>query len=190
VIADTQDNPGGGGHGDTTGLLAELIAQKATGVAFAPMHDPASAMACHEAGEGASLRLSLGGVSVPPPLELTVKVLKLSDGGFTNTGPMTRGVRSELGPSALIEVAPGIEVVVVSRKMQAYDQAMFRHLGVDPTTKKILALKSSVHFRADFQPIASEVIIAAAPGPVVADPGVLPWKNLRPNLRTRPKANA
>jgi microcystin degradation protein MlrC len=72
--------------------------------------------------------------------------------------------------------------------MQAYDQALFRHLGVEPAQQKILALKSSVHFRADFQPIAEKVIVVAAPGPVVADPATLPFRNLRPGLRTRVSA--
>jgi microcystin degradation protein MlrC len=190
VIADTQDNPGGGGHGDTTGLLAELIRQEATGVALGLINDADAAAACHEAGEGATLALALGGRSLPPPLAVSAKVLRLSDGVYVNAGPMTRGMRSELGPSALIEVAPGIEVVVTSRKTQVYDRMLFRHLGVEPESRRILALKSSVHFRADFQPIARKVLVAAAPGPVVADPATLPFRNLRPGLRLRPKANA
>ena len=48
--------------------------------------------------------------------------------------------------------APGVEVVVATRRLQAADQAIFRHLGVEPATRRILALKSSVHFRADFEP--------------------------------------
>jgi microcystin degradation protein MlrC len=190
VLADTQDNPGGGGHGDTTGLLAELIRQGATGVAFGLINDAEAAAACHAAGEGATLALALGGRSLPPPLAVTAKVLRLSDGSYVNAGPMTRGMRSELGPTALIEVAPGIEVVVTSRKTQAYDRMLFRHLGVEPEARRILALKSSVHFRADFQPIARAVLVAAAPGPVVADPATLPFTKLRPGLRRRPKANA
>ena len=55
--------------------------------------------------------------------------------------------------------------------------------------RAILALKASVHFRADFQPIASEVLVVAAPGPVVADPATLPFRNLRPGLRLRPGDN-
>ena len=73
--------------------------------------------------------------------------------------------------------------------MQALDQSLFTHIGVEPSAQKILALKSSVHFRADFQPIAEQVIVVAAPGPVVADPAVLPFTNLRPGLRLRPGAN-
>jgi microcystin degradation protein MlrC len=73
--------------------------------------------------------------------------------------------------------------------MQAHDQAVFRHIGVEPAAQRILVLKSSVHFRADFGPIASHVLVAAAPGPVVADPAVLPFTRLRAGLRLRPGDN-
>lgn len=188
VLADTQDNPGGGGHGDTTGLLAELLRQGAEGAALALINDAESAAACHAAGEGSEVALSLGGRSDGAPLPVRARVVRLSDGRFTCTGPMAGGNPADLGPSALIAVG-GVQVVVTSRKMQAYDQAIFRHLGVEPAACRILALKSSVHFRADFQPIASHVILVAAPGPVVADPATLPFRHLRPGLRRRPGAN-
>jgi microcystin degradation protein MlrC len=41
-----------------------------------------------------------------------------------------------------------------------------------------------VHFRADFGPLASEILIVLAPGPSPADPGQLPFRNLRPGVRT------
>jgi microcystin degradation protein MlrC len=189
ILADTQDNPGGGGHGDTTGLLAELIRQGAEGAVLAPMNDAEAAAACHAAGEGATVTLELGGRSDGAPLAVTALVERLSDGRFTLTGPMGKGNPADLGPSALIRVAPGVRVIVVSRKMQAHDQAIFRFLGVEPAEQRIVAVKSSVHFRADFQPIAREVIVVAAPGPVVADPAVLPFTNLRPGLRLRPGDN-
>jgi len=189
VIADTQDNPGGGGHGDTTGLLAELIRQNAEGALVALINDDASASACHAAGEGAELALDLGGKSDGVPLSVRARVLKLTDGAFVGTGPMAKGNPAELGPSALIQVAPGVRVIVVSRKMQALDQALIRHVGIEPSACKILVLKSSVHFRADFQPIAETVIVAASPGPVVADPALLPFRNLRPGIRLRPMDN-
>jgi microcystin degradation protein MlrC len=189
VLADTQDNPGGGGHGDTTGLLAELIRQGAQGAVLAPINDAESAAACHAAGEGAQIALSLGGKSDGAPLAVTARVLRLADGHFICTGPMAKGNVADLGPCALISPAPGLRVIVTSRKMQAYDQALFRHLGVEPAAQRILALKSSVHFRADFQPIAEAVLVVAAPGPVVADPATLPFRHLRPGLRLRPGAN-
>ena len=81
------------------------------------------------------------------------RVLKLTDGRFTLTGPMGAGNPGNLGPCALIDIE-GVRVMVVSHKMQALDQAILRHVGVEPSECPILALKSSVHFRADFAPIA------------------------------------
>ena len=190
VIADGQDNPGGGGHGDTTGLLAELIRQGAAGAVLGMINDAESAAACHAAGVGGTLALSLGGKSDGVPIAVTATVERLSDGNFTGTGPMAKGNPIALGPSALIEVAPGIRVIVVTSKMQALDQALFTHIGVVPADCKILVLKSVVHFRADFQPIAEAVILATAPGPVPVDPATLPFRHLRPGLRLRPMANS
>ncbi|MGA3400280.1 MAG: M81 family metallopeptidase [Acetobacteraceae bacterium] len=186
VVADTQDNPGGGGHGDTTELLAELVRQRAKRALFCLINDAESAAACHAAGEGASVSLSLGGRSDGLPFACTARVQRLTDGQFTLTGPMGAGNPGNLGPTALIDV-DGVHVVLVSRKMQALDQAIIRHLGVEPATYAILALKSSVHFRADFAPIAERVIVAIAPGPVVADPAVLNFRHVRAEVRRRPR---
>jgi len=141
------------------------------------------------AGEGATVALSLGGKSDGVPIAVSARVLKLTDGKFVGTGPMAKGNPAALGPTALIEAAPGIRVIVVTRKMQALDQSLIRHVGIEPAECRIIVLKSSVHFRADFGPIAEQVIVATAPGPVVADPAVLPFKHLRANLRLRPMDN-
>jgi microcystin degradation protein MlrC len=186
VLADTQDNPGGGGHGDTTGLLAELVRQGAEGAVFCLINDAQSAADCHTAGQGAKISLSLGGKSDGVPFACTARVERVTDGRFTLTGPMGAGNPADLGPCALISIAPGIRVMLVSRKMQALDQAIIRHVGIEPSSAPILALKSSVHFRADFTPIAERIIVAIAPGPVVADPATLPFKHVRPGVRMRP----
>jgi microcystin degradation protein MlrC len=187
VIADTQDNPGGGGHGDTTGLLAELVHQRAQGAVLCLINDEASAQACHAAGEGASLALSLGGKSDGLPFDCTARVEKLTDGRFTLTGPMGAGNPGNLGPCALIDI-DGVRVMVVSRKMQALDQAILRHVGIEPSACPIIALKSSVHFRADFGPVAERIIVGIAPGPVVADPAILNFRYVRTNVRRRPRS--
>jgi microcystin degradation protein MlrC len=185
VIADTQDNPGGGGHGDTTELLAELIRQEARGALVCLINDPQSAAACHEAGEGAMVSLSLGGKSDRMPCQCSARVDRLTDGQFTLTGPMGAGNPGNLGPTALIDI-DGIKVIVVTRKMQALDQAIIRHVGIEPASCPIIVLKSSVHFRADFGPIADHVIVAVAPGPVVADPATLNFRHVNPDIRRRP----
>ena len=185
IIADTQDNPGGGGHGDTTELLSELVKQRATGALLCLINDQMSAATCHAAGEGATVSLSLGGKSDRMPYRCTARVERLTDGRFTLTGPMGSGNPGNLGPSALIDI-DGVKVIVVSRKMQALDQAIIRHVGIEPAACAILVLKSSVHFRADFGPIAGRVIVAVAPGPVVADPATLNFQHVRADIRRRP----
>ncbi len=189
VLADTQDNPGGGGHGDTTELLAELVRQGATGALVCLINDAESAAACHAAGEGASVRLALGGKSDGMPFPCEARILRLTDGRFTMTGPMSAGNPADLGPTALIELG-GVRVIVASRKIQALDQAIIRHVGVEPASCPILALKSSVHFRADFAPIASRIIVAIAPGPVIADPATLNFRHVRAQVRRRPRSVA
>jgi microcystin degradation protein MlrC len=191
VIADTQDNPGAGGNGDTTGMLAALVRQRPADATLGLLIDGAAARRAHEAGQGATLAFSLGGRSRIPgdaPFEGEFIVERLGDGKFTCTGPMFKGFRMTLGDMALLrsKAAPGVRVVLASRKVQAADQEMFRHVGVEPARERMLVLKSSVHFRADFEPIAREVLVAKAPGPALADPSEFPWKKLRKGLRLRP----
>ncbi|MBM3352208.1 MAG: M81 family metallopeptidase [Betaproteobacteria bacterium] len=191
VIADTQDNPGAGGNGDTTGMLAALVRQRATEATLGMLIDPESARRAHEAGQGATLAFALGGRSRIPgdaPFSGEFTVERLGDGQFTCTGPMFKGFRMTLGPMALLrsKAAPGVRVVLASRKCQAADKEMFRHLGVEPVRERMMVLKSSVHFRADFEPIAREVLVARSPGPALADPAQFPWKKLRKGLRLRP----
>jgi microcystin degradation protein MlrC len=119
------------------------------------------------------------------PFHGTFKVKALGDGSFDATGPFYRGNRMQLGPMALLGIG-GVDIVVTSRKQQAADQAMLRHLGIDPASRKVLALKSSVHFRADFQPIASEILIVAAAGANPVDNRALPYRRLRKDLRLMP----
>jgi microcystin degradation protein MlrC len=197
VIADTQDNPGAGGDANTTGLLHALIAADAGRrldgqVALGLLFDPDSARAACAAGVGATLPLQIGR-AVPtwssaltePPVRAEARVLAVSDGVVAMHGPMTAGMTMQLGASACVEVR-GIKVLLSSRKAQTLDLDLFRYLGIEPADMKLLVVKSSVHFRAAFAPIASTILVAKAPGPMAADPGDLPWTKLPPGMATRP----
>ena len=191
VMADTQDNPGAGGNGDTTGLLRELILQDCKDAVLGLLIDKDSARRAHEAGQRRTLAFSLGGKSGIPgdaPLQGEFTVERLGDGHFTCTGPMFKGFRMQLGPMALLRSrsAPGVRVVLASSKCQAGDQEMFRHVGLEPREARMLGLKSSVHFRADFEPIAREVLVVKSPGPALADPAEFQWTKLRKGVRLRP----
>jgi microcystin degradation protein MlrC len=191
VIADTQDNPGAGGDSDTTGMLRALVRNKASG-ATGVIYDPQSASAAHAAGVGATVTLDLGGksgISGDAPYKETFVVEQLSDGKFVASGPYYGGRDMDMGPSACLRIGD-IRVVVGSYKAQLADQSMYRYVGIEPTEQKILVNKSSVHFRADFEPIAEKLLICAAPGAMPADTAALPWTRLRPGIRIKPNGAA
>jgi microcystin degradation protein MlrC len=191
VIADTQDNPGAGGDSDTTGMLRALVRNKASG-ATGVIYDPQSASAAHAAGVGATVTLDLGGksgISGDAPYTETFVVEQLSDGKFVASGPYYGGRDMDMGLSACLRIG-NIRVVVGSYKAQLADQSMYRYVGIEPTEQKILVNKSSVHFRADFEPIAEKLLICAAPGAMPADTAALPWTRLRPGIRIKPNGAA
>ncbi|MDA0261444.1 MAG: M81 family metallopeptidase [Proteobacteria bacterium] len=188
IIADTQDNPGGGAEGDGVVILKALVQQGAQRSVFGVLFDPEAAQDAHAAGKGAELNIAIGARSRykdATPLEDRFKVVELGDGRFTCRGSYYSGCRMDLGPMAHLRLA-GIDIVVASRKQQAADIEMFRHVGLDPAAASVLVLKSSVHFRADFGQIASDIIVVCAPGPNVADPAQQPFRRLRTAMRMRP----
>jgi len=192
VIADTQDNPGCGGTADATGLLKALADADAQGAVLGFLCDAEAAKAAHAAGEGATIQLALGGRSGPEgvtPFEAAFRVANLGSGKMRTDGAVSGGRDIDLGPMALLTVG-GVSVAVTSKRMQAYDQAPFRHLGIEPAQQKILALKSTCHYRAEFQPIAEEVIVVLAPGYYLADPTAYPFKRLRQGVRLKPLGKA
>src|SRR5256714_6833606 len=188
IIADTQDNPGAGGDSDTTGMLRALVRNNARKAAIGVIYDPQSAKTAHAAGVGATVTIALGGKSGIPgdaPYQETFIVEQLSDGQFVAPGPYYGGREMDMGPSAALRIGD-IRVVVSSHKAQLADQSMYRYVGIEPTEQAILVNKSSVHFRADFEPIAETLLICAAPGAMPADTADLPWTRLRPGIRLKP----
>jgi microcystin degradation protein MlrC len=188
VLCDTQDNPGCGAAADTTGVLEKLLTLGADGAVVGYLCDAQAAMAAHKAGEGADIAVALGGRSGSEgvrPLEGTFRVVRLGDGRMRTTGRVSGDRDIDLGPMALLGIG-GVSVAVTSRRMQAHDQAPFQHLGIEPKLQKILALKSTCHFRAEFEPMAEKVIVVVAPGGYIADPAQYPYRRLRPGVRLRP----
>jgi microcystin degradation protein MlrC len=59
-------------------------------------------------------------------------------------------------------------------------------VGIQHEQMRIVVVKSSNHFRADFSPHSSQILVAKAAGPMAADPADLPWKKLPATIRRRP----
>ena len=181
VINETSDNPGGGCPGDGTHLLAELLRRDLAGSIFSVICDPAAAEACHRAGVGAKLRLQVGGHNEKlfgDPLDLKVEVLGLSDGTFTCASPMYPDLVLSYGPAARVRCGH-VEIVLVTRRMQTYDDRPILMTGGRMEDYRIVALKSSNHFRAYFKDTADAIITADTPGLFPADPRKLDYRKVR-----------
>lgn len=188
VISDTQDNPGAGGDANTTGMLRALVECAAQDSALGVFYDPAAVAAAQKAGVGNTVRLALGGssgITGDEPFEGDFIVEMLSDGRCLFEGPMFNGTRVDLGGAACLRIG-GVQVVVTAMKAQMFDRNLYRMVGIEPERMKILVNKSSVHFRADFDPISEAVLVAKSPGPMRADPTDLPWTRLSPEMRLKP----
>jgi microcystin degradation protein MlrC len=161
VLADYTDNPGGGGYGDATNLLRGLLAAGIKDVAVSSITDPEAVEICRAAGVGATVELSVGGKIDPefggPPLAVKGVVKHLGTGQLTFDGPMSKGVQSNMGNTAVLQVG-GMEIVLATNRFQTIDRQHFLSVGIDPARKNVLVVKSAQHFRATFQPMARRVL--------------------------------
>jgi microcystin degradation protein MlrC len=156
VVAETSDNCGGGAAGDSTAVLAWLLAHGVTEACLGPLWDPIAVGFCFEAGEGAELDLRVGGkcgVASGDPLDLRVRVMRLAREGWQSY----HGARIPLGATAAVSVA-GIEVVLCSQRQQALDVDLFTNLGIDPARRRLVVVKSAQHFRPSFEPLARRIV--------------------------------
>ena len=188
VIADVQDNPGGGGMSDTTGVLHALISESAQGVILGMLNDPRAAKEAHHHGVHGEFNCTLGGEYGPssPPFSGRFKVENLSNGCFKFGGEMYAGIVADTGPTAvlrLLDCSADICVVVSSKRCQCLDKAIFTHVGINPSEKKIIVVKSTIHFRADFEPISARILNAVAPGHLPCQLENVTYRYLRPGVR-------
>ena len=166
VLADMADNTGGGAAGDGTEILRELLRVRARSAVVACLWDPAAVAACVRAGVGSRVTLDVGGKVDDrhgAPVTVTGVVRTLSDGRFVHKGPMMHGLPGRLGSTAVLDV-DDVKVILISYRWQTLDPEMIRFTGIDPLGEKILVVKSTIHYRAAFEPIAKEIIEVDAPG--------------------------
>ena len=192
VLADAQDNPGAGGTSDTVGILDALVRHRAQGAVVAFINDPEVADMAHALSVGDVLETDLGeksGRSKLSPFHGRFRIETLGDGVFECTGEMDGGVKTDLGRTAVLRVeleGCDVRVIVSSRRFQNLDRACFTHLGIEPENQHILVVKSTVHFRADYDPIATRTIIVESPGEHPCRLTALDYKNLRSGVRLEP----
>jgi microcystin degradation protein MlrC len=181
VLADGSDNPGGGAPCDGTVILRELIAADMPSAVVGVLADPETVAQAHAAGVGKTIQARIGGKTDREhgePVETAAYVRLLGDGRFTFLGPMGHGVQGDLGRMAVLVIG-GVEVVLAERRNQLRDLEMLRCVGIEPKRRRLIAVKSAVHFRADFGPIAERIFDADTPGVHRPDFSKFTYKKLR-----------
>ncbi len=184
VLADTGDNPGGGAAADGTVILRELLEQSVENAGFALVRDPDVVEQCVDAGVGERVTVTLGGKTDDrhgePIAALEGYVKAITDGKFRNTGPMRTGTRNDLGRAIRFEcgVDDGVTVIVTENRLQPLDAEIWRHMGVPPERLDVIVVKSTNHYRADYEPMASETITLETPGLNAFDPGTFDYEHI------------
>ena len=161
LVADCADNPGGGGLEDSVALLDAMLEAGFDKVAYGMLCDPETLLASIAAGPGRRLAVQLGGKSgaqFKPALALDAQVMSVQPGRFTFTGPMSRGIALDIGPTVVLRV-DGIDIVVAGSRHQVLDPGFFTHAGLEPSQYDVVVVKSSQHFRAAFGPLARHTIV-------------------------------
>ena len=166
ILADIGDNPGGGAPEDGTVVLKAILEEGLEGGVLAVMWDPEAVEKASASGLGSQVTVELGGKTDDlhgKPLEVTGTVKTLTDGKWIVKGPLGTGSESDMGETAVLLVG-GNEVIVTSKRLQPMDLELYRSLGIEPTERRFIVVKSSVHYRAAHMPIAEEVIELDTPG--------------------------
>jgi microcystin degradation protein MlrC len=185
LLLDHYDNTASGGTMDTTEVLAEILEQGLEDVAVFGFYDPAVVLEMEAAGVGAEVTVSLGGKLPMPalgrqsrPLELTGRVKLLSEGRYKASVAMSRGFTMNMGKTGVLSVG-SVDIVVVSRHVEPFDPGCFRSLGIEPTERRYLMLKSRIHYRVGFKPLVKAVVECAGRGVCTSDYSELTFERVR-----------
>ncbi|WP_374466836.1 M81 family metallopeptidase [Ferrovibrio sp.] len=196
ILLDHADNCGSGGTQDVMMVIEEVLKQGLEDVAVGAIWDPEAVQIMQAAGVGATVTLELGGKSGMPslklkgkPLKLTGRVRTITDGEWIVRGPMYNGYKVMMGPTAVLEVDGRMQIVVVSRHHEPWDTGVFRSVGIEPEHKRYLLLKSRIHYRAGFAPLAKATFTLDGEGVTTSDNRIIPYKNVRRPIYPLDKIN-
>jgi microcystin degradation protein MlrC len=185
LLIDHADNCASGGTQDTVTVLKEVMRQGLEDVAVFAIVDPRAVEQMIAAGIGAKVTVTLGGkVSMPAigrqgePIEVTGRVRALTDGRFKVRGPMATGTFINMGRTVVLDTGK-VEIVVCERHTEPYDLGSFRSVGIEPTERRYLMLKSRVHYRAGFAPIARHIVECDGVGVTSSDMSLFKFTKVR-----------
>ncbi len=162
ILADSGDNPTGGGVGDRADVLKALLTRSVDDVLIAGITDRPAVERCFAAGAGARVSLTVGGSLDPasPSVKVEADVVFLDDPG------------SAAEQQAVVRIG-GITLVLAARRRPYHNIADFTRLGLDPTKVRLLVVKSG-YLSPELAPIANPNLMALTDGVINQDIENLP----------------
>ena len=185
ILLDHYDNTASGGTMDTTEVLESILKHELDDVAVFGFYDPQVVDQMQAQGVGKQITVSLGGKffmdaleKQSHPIKLTGEVKAIFNGKFKAKVAMARGLTVNMGTTAILSVG-SVDIIIVSRHVEPTDPECFRSLGIEPTEKKYLMLKSRIHYRVGFRDMAKEVIECAGVGVCTSDYDQINFQSVR-----------
>ncbi len=170
-LLDMGDNIGGGSPGDGT-VLAEAL-DRQEGASFVALFDPTAAETAIRSGEGAILRLSMGGKidhRHGEPLEQAVTVRGIFPGTFTESEPRHGGQKSfDMGPTAIVETTNGMTIQLTSQRVFPVSLGQLTSCGLRPEQFKMIVAKGVHAPQGAYGPVCALMIRVNTPGVTSAD---------------------
>lgn len=91
---------------------------------------------------------------------------------------VSRGSTMHMGRTVVLDTGK-VEIIVISQHVEPYDLGCFYSLGIDPLAKTFLMLKSRIHYRATYMPIAKKIVECAGCGVCTSDYNQISFEKVR-----------
>ena len=157
ILADSGDNPTGGGVGDRVDVLSAMLHRNWAGAVLAGIADPQAALACAEAGQGASLEITIGGA--------------LTGNGGIAALPVNVDTiigSPETGDVEVLVYADNFAIVITQRRRPFHHLSDFSALGLNVRHILMVVVKSG-YLSPELAPIANPALMALTDGAVNQD---------------------
>jgi microcystin degradation protein MlrC len=169
ILADSGDNPTGGGVGDRAEVLEALLQRRFAHALVAGIADLPATELCYQHAAGSVVRLRIGGSLDPEgsrPVEAEAEILFL----LPTVTPRER--------QAVVKI-DGVTVVLTARRRPFHNISDFTALQLNISGFRLLVVKSG-YLSPELAPLANPNLMALSDGAILQDLERLPKSRFRP----------
>ena len=161
--------------------LRLLVVRLFEGATLLNIVDAPAVDAAEKAGEGAEINIEIGASfdqTFYQPVRFTARVAALKEGVFKNVVAGNTGLSYRMGGAAVLECG-SLSVLAMRNGVVQWDPELYRSVGLEPASARLVQVKSPAAFRHAYSPLAEEIMVLDAPGHCSPNFEVFPWKRVR-----------